>query len=260
MPVGVSGAVALGVGAAGIAGSAISASAAESAAQTQANAAMYGANLQEANFQQIQQNLLPYMQYGQLGLNTLEGSGPTSLNSLTTPFNPTMAQLAATPGYQFTLQQGLQSVNNGLSSEGLAANNTPTSFSGAQQKGAANYAEGLASTTYNQQFQNYLAQNSQIYNMLTGVVGQGANAATGLGGFGTQTANSVSNLLTSGAAAQAAGTVGAANAIGGGLNSAANSGLLFSLLNSQNGNAPLFGGSGGGTPNSAGSGGNSDVA
>ena len=228
MPVG----AAVAAGVAGVAGSLIQANAAEDAASKQAAAANHGIDVQEANFQQIQQNLLPYMRYGQTGLDILNGTGPTSLNMLTKPFSP--ADLANTPGYQFTLQQGEQAVANGLSAQGLASNNTPGAVSGPAQKAAINYAEGLASTTYNQQLQNYLSQNQQIYNMLAGVVGTGANAAAGLGGFGTTTATNVSNLLGTAGAAQAAGTIGSANAFANGLNGAGNSLFTAALLNNLN--------------------------
>ena len=59
----------------------------------------------------------------------------------------------------------------------------------------------------------------------------GENAAAGVGNAGLQTASNVGNLLTSGANARAAGTIGSANAISAGLGSAAQGGLLYSLLN-----------------------------
>jgi hypothetical protein len=143
------------------------------------------------------------------------GTGVTS-GQFTTPFQPTMAQLAATPGYQFTLGQGLQATQNSFASQGLGA-------SGAAARGAANYAENLASTTYQQQFQNYWTQNQAIENMLTTGVGIGQSAANQTGAFGTQATALSNNLLTSGAAAEAGGLVGASNSLGG-------NALLYSLL------------------------------
>lgn len=151
--------------------------------------------------------------------------------SLDARFNPTMASLAATPGYQFILQQGLQGVQNSYAASGLGT-------SGPALKGAANYAEGLAGTTYQQQFENYLAQNQQIYNMLGGVVSQGQASAAGLAGPAVQSGASQASMLGQAGSALAAGTVGGANALSGGLGSLGQSGVLYGLL----ANSGMFGG------------------
>ena len=39
---------------------------------------------------------------------------------MSAPFAPTMAQLASTPGYQFTLDQGLKATQNAYAAQGLA--------------------------------------------------------------------------------------------------------------------------------------------
>jgi hypothetical protein len=147
---------------------------------------------------------------------------------LTAKFNPTMTQLAQTPGYQFTLDQGLLAAQNGYAAQGLGS-------SGAAEKGAINYASGLASTTYQQQFENYLAQNQQIYNMLGGEVSTGQNAATNIMSGGLQ-AQSQANALNVGAASStAAGTVGSANALSSGLTGAAtNAATAYGLANASN--------------------------
>ena len=91
-------------------------SAASSAAQTQANAANQATAAQQAETQQAQALLQPYDQIGlnalpQLQMLTGTNTGGNPLTAqLTAPFNPTQAQLAATPGYQFTLAQGEQAV------------------------------------------------------------------------------------------------------------------------------------------------------
>lgn len=243
-----------------LASGAIGANAAQSAAQTQAQAADYAAQLQFQEFGDIRRSLAPYLHLGESAINPLERAlglrGPEGpmRSELLKPlpaWHPTMGQLERTPGYQFALNQGLQATQNSYAAQGLGS-------SGAALKGGAQYAEGLASTTYEQQFQNYLAQNQQtmnqrqqIYNMLTGTVGGGQNAAALQGGFGQQAASNIGSYLTSAAAAQAAGTVGSANAITnalGGLTGAGSSTALLLALN----NAGMFGGqgplSGGGGP------------
>src|SRR5215475_6606398 len=233
----------------GIAGS----GAARSAAQQQEQAAIEAAQIQRAMFEEIRAQLQPFIRFGGLSMESLlnlEGmgaKGPGPLGSfLMKPFQPTMQQLAQTPGYQFALNQGEQAVKNLYASQGLGAG--PEGPSGAAAKGAINYAEGLASTTYQQQFQNYLAQRASIYNMLSGQVGTGLQAAGQFSSAGQGTAANVGNLLTSGAAAGAAGTIGSTNALFGGLNTAVGAGsnipLMMAMMNSGmfGGTQPISGG------------------
>lgn len=113
-----------------------------------------------------------------------------------------METLKNMPGYQFALQQGLQATQSGFAAKGLGQ-------SGAALKGAANYAEGLAGTTYQQLFGNVLS-----------TVGLGENAAATLGTQGLGYTNAQNNLTTGAAAAQASGVIGGANSLIGGLNTA----------------------------------------
>lgn len=184
----------------------------------QAGATKQASNVQQQMFNTLMQNLQPYQQAGAGALSTLQQQLP----SLTAQFAPTQAQLAATPGYQFTLQQGLNAVNNSNSAKGWGN-------SGPGAKGIAQYSQGLASTTYNQQLQNYLAQNSQIYNMLSGVAGMGQNAAAGIGAGAQNLGSQIGSNLISGANATAGGAVGAANSV----NNLGSTAMLYSLLGSN---------------------------
>ena len=219
------------VGAVGaVAAGGIAASGAQSAAKTQANAARDAAAQQYQMYDQTRSDLLPWQQAGQqaLGqLQTLTGTNPGGnplTAQLTKPFEPTMQQLEQTPGYQFVLDQSLKSVQNAYAAKGLAT-------SGAALKGAANFASGLASATFQQQFQNYLGQNQQIYNMLSGISQQGENAAAQTGQIGQGEAATAGQLTAQAGTAQAAGTVGAANALTQGLQSASNYAALYALTN-----------------------------
>lgn len=209
------------------------ASAANNAAQLQANAEAQAVAAQQANFAQVTQNLSPFVQGGTQVFNQLVGGlsnfqqpfqAPSPYAAATTyPYMqlPTnLNQLAQTPGYQFTLQQGLEATQNSFAGQGLGT-------SGAAMKGAANYAEGLASTTYQQQFQNAINANQlalnqntlvsgaagqanaqqmqqelQNFNMLYNIGQTGAQAATNQGQFGTQTAANIGNALQGSALAQ----------------------------------------------------------
>jgi hypothetical protein len=227
-------AVPLAIAGAGIGGALISSNASRSAANTQANAANRASDLQMQQFQQMQQNLQPYMQLGSSTIPMLQQMlGGDRLN---TPFsfNPTMQQLEQTPGYQFSLQQGNKALDNAMAAKGL-------SLSGAQLKGLDAYNTGLASQTFQQQYQNALnnfntnyGQAADQYNRLSGLVKLGQNSAAGVGDAGIQTASNIGNTLMGGANAQAAGQMGVAKAVNGGLSSLGSAGMLYSMLGNNN--------------------------
>ena len=245
------GIIAGGLSAAGsVASAEISSSAAQNAAKTQAAAANNAAALQFNELGTITQNLAPFAQGGVTSLTALQnltgtapGGNPLAPGMITAPFTP--GDLTKTPGYQFTLGQGLEATRNSFASQGLGQ-------SGAATKGAVNYAEGLASTTYNQQLQNYLAQNAQTFNMLYPQTTLGESAAAQTGQLGTQNTALANNFATSGAAATAAGQIGSANALTAGItgvtNAASNTALLLALNNSGMFGNPAGNSLGGTTP------------
>ena len=166
--------------------------------------------------------------------------GSASFNPLTAPLTApfTAANLPSTPGYQFTLDQGLKSTQNSYAAEGLGS-------SGASEKGAASFATGLAQNTYNQQFQNYLTQNQQIANMLLGGGQVGANAASSLGSIYGNAGNAALSGAVGTGQGIASSTAGIGNAIAGGAAGVANSAtsginsylqysMLQNLLSGQN--------------------------
>lgn len=65
-----------------------------------------------------------------------------------------LAKLRATPGYQFRLDQGQESINRSLGARGGL-------FSGRALKAAQDYGQGLADQTYNDYMQNLSAQSGQ---------------------------------------------------------------------------------------------------
>lgn len=213
-------------------GSALSSGAASSAAAGQTDAANRAAANSQAQYQQTRADLAPYMQYGTTAGNKLMDRLP----GFTTNFNPTMADLAATPGYQFTLDQGLKGVQNAASAHGLGA-------SGAAQKGAADYAAGLASKTYQDQFNNYQTQNENNFNRLMKITGLGQNSAAGVGMQGIYATKAANDFATSGANAAAAGTIGSSNAIAGGLNNSANTLGNYMMLQKYGPSSPSQGNS-----------------
>jgi hypothetical protein len=168
--------------------------------------------------------------------------GSTSANAyadlLKNPFTaPTLAQAEQTPGYQFNLQTGTQAIDENAAATGnLMSGNTGTAL----QK----FGQGLATTTYQQAYQNALTQYLTNLNAAGQGVNSGLSATQQLGSFGQSAANNLSNLYLTGGqqqasqlnnqgAAIAAGDVGQANAYSNMLNGATNSltqGMILSQI------------------------------
>ncbi len=198
-------------------------SASSAASKAQAAAAQEALAQQAAQQGYANAISLPYIQNGdnaQTIQNQLIGGYGASvtplLNQLTTLGNSSTAQAALeqTPGYQFTLAQGLKSTQNAAAARGLGV-------SGAALKGAATYSTGLANNTYQQQYSdasNNLtqAQNtfSGLSNALAGQATLGQNAAVGQGTQGANYAAQASGLITGAGNATASGIVGSSNALG----------------------------------------------
>ena len=140
-----------------------------------------GIAVEQAQKNENTANAQPYMTAG----NT---ATTNALNLANQGFNfaPTMAQLEQTPGYQFTLGQGLESVQNGAAARGLGV-------SGASEKAAANYATGLASNTYQQQFTNALNSYQTNLNANMGLSDQGANTVSNLNNVNSGVAGNINS-------------------------------------------------------------------
>jgi hypothetical protein len=175
--------------------------AADKASQTQLQMANQSAALQKAQYDQTRTDLLPYSTNGAAASNMLTGQ----LSNLTSPIKMDQATLEQTPGYQFSLSQGLKSVQNSAAARGLGV-------SGAAMKGAANYATGLADSTYQNQFNNANINQTNAYNRLIGVSNLGENAAAMTGSIGQSGANSTVASNSNAGNGVANAQIGAGNA------------------------------------------------
>lgn len=207
--------------AASIIGGVIQGNAAQKAGESQAQAANNAANLQYQMFQQQQANMQPWLQTGKgalTQLGTLTGPGG-SMSQMPTA-QDILTQLS--PNYQFQLQQGLgQAQNMGNSVGGLVSGN--------EMQGLNQFAQNFAGNAYQNAFNNYQTAQGNIFNRLANIANMGANAGTGIMGAGMNTAANMGNFQTSGAAAQAAGNVGMANALNQGLGNIGNMYLLSKM-------------------------------
>jgi hypothetical protein len=232
--------IAAAVGGASLLSGIIGAGASESAASQQAAAAQNAQNISEREFNTITGQESPYMQsgygaQGQLnyllgigtpgtaattGNGTIQGTAPTASSSpgggygsLLQNFNTSDWQQLS-PAYNFQKQQGTQGVLNADASGSGA-------LSGSAYKDLINYNQNLANTSFNNAFNQYQTQQGNIYQRLAGVSQLGQNAAANTGQQGTALAGQAAQSATNIGTANAAGTVGAANALTGGINSAA---------------------------------------
>lgn len=244
-----------------IVGSSSAASAEKQASNLQGQ--MYGYTVQQEN---------PYINAGYTTINpqsalagnaaSAQGSSPY-LSAATAAMPATSgamteAELQQTPGYQFTLGQGLKATQAAAAARGLGV-------SGASLKGAATYATGLADSTYSnrfneaqQTFTDWLSQNTAYQgnllneaNMLNQVSTLGQNAASQTGTQGTSLANAAGNYLSQSGQSTGAGTVSATNA----LSNAANNYAGYNYWQGQGGGAGGYqnqgGASGAGTSDAA---------
>jgi hypothetical protein len=213
-----------------IVSSAIGANASSKAASTQANAANRAAELQNEQYQQTRQDQMPWMEAGKTALNAL-----TPLATNYQQFG--MDQFKADPGYGFRLSEGLKQLGHAAGARGGL-------ISGQTLKGLQDYAQNSASNEYTNAFNRYQTERAARLAPLQSLAGLGQTTAAQLGTAGAANAGAVGNYLTGGAAAQAAGQVGGANAITSGLGTYLNYNQSNNLINALRNNQ---GGGGGGS-------------
>jgi len=165
---------------------------------------------------------------------TSTAGGPTTAGGLgygglENPYNPSTFFLS--PDYNFINTQ----TQLAAARAGAASGQTG---SGAQLTAAMQYASGLASTDFNQAYENSQQTQSTLFNELN-ALGTGGQVAT------NSTQSGLNTLGSSGASAlggygnaAAAGTIGAANAYGSAINGIGNNagtlGSLYAMYNNPN--------------------------
>lgn len=171
-------------------------------------------------------------QQGQSGTNMAQ-TGGTSVGGIdpgyfTHQFNASDLNANLAPNYQFQLDQGLGALKNaGNLQSGLISGNT--------LKGINDYAQNFAGGAYQNAFNNYTANQSNIFNRLSNIAGLGQTSTANTGNAGTTLASNAGNSMIAQGTAQAGGTVGAANAITGGLNNAQGWYTLSQIMNKNGG-------------------------
>ncbi len=162
-------------------------------------------DIQKDQYDQGRADLAPYREAGQAALGTYAGE-------VNQPFTQT-------PGYQFAFDEGRRAVDASASARGMLD-------SGARLRELTRYGTGMAEQGYGQ-YANRLASLAGIGQTATNTgVAQGQGYASGtantLGQMGQMQGANATQIGN----AQAAGAVGTANAINGGINNAT---LLYAL-------------------------------
>jgi hypothetical protein len=214
------------------------------AAEQLAAAEQKGVNTLQASEDKGLANYSPYLSAGAGATGTLSQLLGTPGQGLLTPWTqqfqaPTAAQAEQTPGYQFQLQQGENALQNSAAGRGSL-------LSGRTLADLNNYAQGTASSNYQNQFNNALTQYQSAYNTflnnqnsqyskLMGMSQQGLGAAGGAGNLISGIGSDIASLYGAQGAARAQGTIGQANAYGSILPGLGNTLSQFGLLSQLRG-------------------------
>jgi hypothetical protein len=214
-------ALALSAGA-GLVGAKMSADAARSAARTQAQAANRAMAQEREMYDIARGDLAPYRELGYTALGDIENRIPF----FTSQFGDEQLQQYLDPSMDFRRRLGEQTTARMLNVGGGA-------ISGNTLRGLEEFGQNLASTEYGNAFNRFQNERTNIYNPLANIAGMGQQSVNTGVQAGQNFAGQQTGLLTSQAAAQAAGQVGAANAYSGALGNVGNMAFLSSLMRPQ---------------------------
>ena len=191
----------------------VGASTAKSAAKTQAGAADRAAELQRSQFEQTREDQAPWRAAGVNALAEMQrtaGNVPGAFKFGNYEFN-------ADPGYGFRLSEGQKALDRSAAARGGL-------ISGGALKAATRFGQDMGSQEYQNAFNRALtgyntdvARENQLFNRQATLAGVGQTATNLVGQAGQNYATNAGNMITGGAAANAAGQVGAANAFTGGV-------------------------------------------
>jgi hypothetical protein len=194
------------------------AQAASKAADTQAAAQSQANQLAYSMFQQQNAQQEPWRQAGVTAL------GKLSAASDYTPFG--MDQFKADPGYAFRLSEGQKALDRSAAARGGL-------ISGTALKAATGYGQEMGSQEYTNAFNRYQTERSAKLQPLQSLAGIGQSATNVMGANAGNYADTAGQGIANIGNVQAAGQMGGANALAGGvsqyLNYAGNENLLNAL-------------------------------
>jgi hypothetical protein len=139
--------------------------------------------------------------------------GDPAYGSLAKSF--TMADFIKDPGYEFRMTEGQKGVENSAAARGGL-------LSGAAMKAMQKYGQDFASNEFQNSYNRFNNDQTTQFNRLSGMAGSGQTAATQQGNAATNYGQRAGDTMTGIGNAQAAGTVGSANAWSNGIGGAVN--------------------------------------
>lgn len=193
--------------------------AARNAAQAQMDAANQANELAYRIYQQNRADQMPWMASGAAALEGIVG-GLQPGGRFTREFGPEDLAKGMDPGYAFRMSEGMKALERSAASRGGL-------LSGATMKGIQRYGQDLASQEYQNAFNRFQVNRANQLTPLQSLAGLGQTTAGQLGQQGTQYAQLAGSNITGAGNAQAAGQIGQANAITGGIAGGLGQGLNF---------------------------------
>lgn len=152
-------------------------------------------------------------------------AGATQNSPLLAPFS--LKDFQESPAYQFNLDQGMQAINKAAAARGQY-------YAPQTLQDVSKYTQGMADNEFNNAYNMYNNNQSNVWNRLYALQGTGQSAAAQTGAFGANAANTAGQATMAAGNAQAAGTVGVANAITGATGDLYNQWLTSQILNQRN--------------------------
>jgi len=160
--------------------------AAREANETTKDAATAALEENRRQYNQTRSDILPTIERGNLAGNRLQelmglgaNTGAAGYGYLAQRF--TGEDVANDPGYQFGLREGQRGLDNSAAARGGY-------YSGAQLKAASRYNSDYAGTKFNDAYNRWNNDQTNLFNRYSGVAGSGQQAATQVGQQGQQMA------------------------------------------------------------------------
>jgi len=174
----------------------------KNAADTQANAARRAADLQKEQFDITNEQQRPWREAGGRALGKFESMADYQKFG--------MDQFTQDPGYAFRLKQGQKALDASAAARGGL-------ISGNALRAATAFGQDMGSQEYQNAFNRYQTERQATLSPYMTLAGYGTNANALSAQAGQNYATNAGNMITGGAAAQAAGNMGVANALGSGV-------------------------------------------
>lgn len=197
---------------------------AQKAAETQASSAREAIAQQRQMFDIQNAQQAPYREAGYSALRDIANMKPY----LTQRFGAEQFQAGIDPSYNFRFQQGNLATTNALNRAGGL-------IGGNALQGLTDYGQGAASQEFQNSFNRFQGERTNIYNTLAGIAGIGQNAQKQTSDLAQNTAGNIGQATIGIGNAMAGGQVGTANAYSNAIQGAGNAYMMSSLLRPQTG-------------------------